>query len=155
MRQYHALVVHGPNLNMLGTREPGVYGHLTLEMINESLKSVAAENNTTLHICQSAHEGVLVSEIHNARFPSAGPVMDGILINAGAFTHYSIAIRDALLSVALPVVEVHLSNIYAREIFRHHSVIADIAIGQICGFGGYSYQLGLLALLQYWHSKSA
>ena len=123
-------------------------------MINNALHSLAAEHQTALHICQSAHEGVLVSEIHNARFPMAGPVMDGIIINAGAFTHYSIAIRDALLAVSLPIVEVHLSNIYSREPFRHHSVIADIAVGQICGFGGYSYQLGLLALLNYWRSKS-
>jgi len=138
------LVLHGPNLNMLGIREPEVYGTLTLPAINHRLNQLAVQQDMTLEIVQSNHEGELIDFIQKAF-----GTKDGILINPGAFTHYSYAIRDALSSVLLPAVEVHLSNIHQRDAFRHHSVVAPIAIGQICGFGAYSYELGLLALKQH------
>ena len=137
------LVLHGPNLNMLGIREPGVYGSVTLEAINQNLNQLAKQHAMELEIVQSNHEGELIDQIHRAF-----GVKDGIVINPGAFTHYSYAIRDALSSVSLPTIEVHLSNIHSRESFRHQSVIAPIVIGQIAGFGAYSYELGLLALVQ-------
>ena len=137
------LVLHGPNLNMLGIREPGVYGSVTLEAINQNLNQLAKQYAMELEIVQSNHEGELIDQIHRAF-----GVKDGIVINPGAFTHYSYAIRDALSSVSLPTIEVHLSNIHSRESFRHQSVIAPIVIGQIAGFGAYSYELGLLALVQ-------
>lgn len=140
------LVIHGPNLNLLGRREPEIYGTTTLADIDASLKALAEQHDIALRLVQSNHEGVLISEIHLARWPVAGPQMDGILINPGAFTHTSIALRDALAATQLPVVEVHLSNVYAREPFRHKSVIAPIAVGQISGFGAHSYLLGLQAL---------
>lgn len=138
------LVLHGPNLNLLGVREPGIYGSLTLPDINNLLKLQAQELGVTLTCLQSNYEGELVSAIHSALGQH-----QGILINAGAYTHTSIAIRDALSGVKIPTVEVHLSNIYQREEFRHHSYIAPVAIGQISGFGSYSYQLGLQALVNY------
>ncbi|WP_107666765.1 type II 3-dehydroquinate dehydratase [Cyanothece sp. BG0011] len=138
------LVIHGPNLNMLGIREPGIYGSVTLEGINRLLNERAGSLPVTLSIIQSNHEGVIVDCIQD----SLGKYQ-GILINAGAYTHTSIAIRDALSAVKIPVVEVHLSNIYKRERFRHHSYIADIAVGQISGFGANSYILGLEALHHY------
>jgi len=138
------LVLHGPNLNMLGIREPEVYGTLTLPAINHRLNQLAVQQDMTLEIVQSNHEGELIDFIQKAF-----GTKDGILINPGAFTHYSYAIRDALSSVLLPAVEVHLSNIHQRDAFRHHSVVAPIAIGQICGFGAYSYEWGLLALKQH------
>jgi 3-dehydroquinate dehydratase-2 len=138
------LVLHGPNLNMLGIREPGVYGEVSLETINDNLLLTAQQYALELEVFQSNHEGQLIDQIHQAY-----GLKDGILINPGAFTHYSYAIRDALSSVNLPAVEVHLSNIHKRESFRHTSVTAPVVIGQIAGFGAYSYQLGLLALLQY------
>jgi 3-dehydroquinate dehydratase-2 len=138
------LVLHGPNLNMLGIREPGVYGTVTLDKINQQLMQLAKQYNLELEIVQSNHEGELIDQIHRAF-----GVQDGILINPGAFTHYSYALRDALSSVSIPTVEVHLSNIHSREAFRHQSVIAPIAIGQIAGFGAYSYELGLLAVIQH------
>jgi len=143
------LVLHGPNLNMLGIREPGVYGNTGLPAINEKLQKLADKLSFTLDIFQSNHEGELIDRIHGAF-----GVKDGILINPGAFTHYSYAIRDALSAVSLPIVEVHLSNIHKRESFRHVSVTAPVVIGQIAGFGPYSYELGLLALHKHLQSPA-
>ncbi len=138
------LVLHGPNLNLLGQREPGVYGSATLEDINRLLETEAQALQVKLSALQSNHEGVLVDAIHAARDQHSG-----LLINAGAYTHTSVAIRDAIAGVNIPTVEVHLSNIYRREPFRHHSYIAAIAIGQISGFGPNSYRLGLQALVHH------
>lgn len=136
------LVLHGPNLNLLGKREPGIYGYVTLEAINQLLQQEADSLGVEVSTIQSNHEGVLIDAIH------AAPMRhDGILINAGAYTHTSIALRDAIAAVAIPTVEVHLSNIYRRESFRHHSYIAPVSIGQISGFGAESYRLGLQALV--------
>lgn len=144
MSQLHLLVLNGPNLNLLGTREPQVYGSLTLVDIESSLKLEAQKLQVELSCLQSNIEGKLIEAIHSARESS-----QGIIINAGAYTHTSIAIRDALSAVELPTVEVHLSNIYRREKFRHHSYIAPVAIGQISGFSADSYILGLHALVNY------
>lgn len=144
MSEIEILVLHGPNLNLLGMREPGIYGSTTLAQIDDSLKLDAAKLQVQVECRQSNHEGNLVEAIHGAR-----ETHSGILINAGAYTHTSVAIRDALSAVKLPTVEVHLSNIYTREEFRHHSYIAPVAIGQISGFGADSYTLGLQALVNY------
>ena len=138
----HLLALHGPNLNLLGTREPGVYGSQTLDQVNAELESRAQALGAAISCFQSNHEGALVDRIHEGR----GSV-NGILINAGAYTHSSIALRDALLGVAIPFVELHLSNTHAREPFRHHSTLADKALGVICGFGPLSYTLALEGLV--------
>jgi 3-dehydroquinate dehydratase-2 len=135
------LVLHGPNLNMLGRREQDVYGSDTLPEINADLHILAAELDIELRIVQSNHEGALIDEIQGALSWA-----DGIVINVGAYTHTSYAIRDAIAAVSIPTVEVHMSRIYAREKFRHHSVIAPVCQGQISGFGKESYLLGLRAL---------
>lgn len=135
------LVIHGPNLNWLGKREPAVYGSQTLADLNKLLTGYAEDNALELKIFQSNSEGQLIDIIQQE-----STWAEAILINPGAYTHYSYALRDALAGVDLPVVEVHLSNIHTREEFRHHSVIAPIAVGQICGFGFDSYLLGLKAI---------
>lgn len=136
------LLLNGPNLNLLGLREPGLYGSATLEGIEMALRRQAAELGVALECFQSNHEGALVDRIQAARGQA-----DGLLINAGAYTHTSIALRDALLAVAIPFVELHLSNIHRREAFRHQSFLADQALGVICGFGATSYTLALQGLV--------
>jgi 3-dehydroquinate dehydratase-2 len=136
------LLLNGPNLNLLGLREPGLYGASTLAAIEGDLQERATALGVELACFQSNHEGALVDSIHAAR-----EVVEGILINAGAFTHTSVAIRDALLGVAIPFVELHLSNVHAREPFRHHSYLADKAVGVVSGFGPASYRLALEGLV--------
>ncbi len=138
------LLLHGPNLNLLGNREPERYGASTLEEINQQMKELATNKGAELVAFQSNSEGDLVGQIQ-----SASGRYDAIVINAAAYTHTSIAIRDALLAVNIPAVEVHLSNIYQRESFRQTSRIADVVIGQVSGFGAQSYLLGLLGALSY------
>ncbi|MBD2306842.1 type II 3-dehydroquinate dehydratase [Chroococcidiopsis sp. FACHB-1243] len=138
------LVLHGPNLNLLGAREPGIYGSVTLAEIDSMLVTEGNQLQAEVEAMQSNHEGVLVDAIQAAKTE-----FQGILINAGAYTHTSVALRDAIAAVKMPTVEVHLSNIYQRESFRHHSYIAAVAIGQISGFGVQSYRLGLHALIHH------
>lgn len=136
------LVIHGPNLNLLGQREPEVYGAVTMKNINARLSKMAKEHRVGIEIFQSNHEGEIVSKIGGAKGKFAA-----ILINPAAYTHTSVAIRDALAAVKLPAVEVHLSNIYAREEFRRQSLVAPVVSGQVSGFGAKSYELGFLAAL--------
>ena len=137
------LVLHGPNLNRLGSREPGVYGATTLEQINQHLREFASQRGHHLLSLQSNAEHELVERIHAA----GDEAIDFILINPAAFTHTSVAIRDALLAVSIPFIEVHLSNVYKREPFRHHSYLSDVAEGVICGFGAQGYELALQAAI--------
>lgn len=142
MESVHIAVIHGPNLNMLGKREIGIYGGKTLDQINEEIRLEARTHDIDIDFYQSNVEGYIVDYIHGC----AGRI-HGIVINAGAYTHYSIALRDAIAAVKIPTIEVHISNIYKREPFRHVSFIAPVCKGQICGFGSYSYILGVRALL--------
>lgn len=139
----HFLVLHGPNLNLLGTREPEVYGHATLADIDRELCALGTELGVTVDTFQSNHEGALIDRIHAAVKEGVA----GILINPGAYTHTSIALRDALAAVPIPAVEVHLSNIHARESFRRRSYIAPVAVAQIAGFGAGGYGLALRGLV--------
>ena len=141
-KEKRILVLHGPNLNMLGKREPEVYGAATLEQLNAELAAQAASLAVVLEIRQTNHEGVMVDMIQ-----AADGAFDCIIINPAAFTHYSIAVRDALAAISTPAIEVHLSNIYRREEFRHHSVTAPVTVGQIAGFGPQGYILALHAAL--------
>lgn len=134
------LVLHGPNLNLLGRREPQTYGHTTLATIEQELRRLAAEAGHSLAMLQSNHEGVLVDAIQQH-----GPQASVLLINPGAYTHTSVAIRDAILAVGIPVIEIHLSNVHRREPFRRHSYLLDIAVGQVAGFGAASYFLAFAA----------
>ena len=138
------LLINGPNLNLVGKREPSIYGAQTLEDIQKELMTLASELDVRLKFFQSNSEGEMIDCIQN----SVGSI-DGILINAGAYTHTSIALRDALLGVAIPYVEVHLSNIYSREEFRHQSFLSDKALGLVCGFGANSYQFALQGIVSY------
>ena len=138
------LVINGVNMNMLGIREPEKYGSMTLKDLEKDLYAYSFELGIDIETFQSNFEGEIVEKIH-----SAGKIFDGIVINAGAYTHTSVAIRDAIASVDIPTVEVHMTNIYKREDFRHHSFIAPVCIGQISGFGADSYKLGLKAVVDF------
>lgn len=139
------LLLHGPNLNLLGTRQPDVYGSATLADINAAAERHLAAFDAELRTAQSNHEGALVDRLHEAR-----EWADGVVFNPGAYTHTSIALRDAIVAIELPVIEVHLSNVHGRETFRHQSMLAGVCLGQIAGFGWHGYILALDALLRRW-----
>lgn len=141
---HQILVLNGPNLNLLGVREPEVYGSDTLDDIIGELTTIAAERDAELRHVQSNHEGALIDALHDAR-----DWADGVIFNPGAYTHYSIALRDAVTSSELPVVETHLSNVHAREEFRHHSVLSGVCLGVVLGFGKHSYTAALDALVRH------
>ncbi|KYC66281.1 type II 3-dehydroquinate dehydratase [Bacillus coagulans] len=142
MKKY--LVLNGPNLNLLGQREPGTYGKDSLKTLMARMEAAARKHGVAIGFFQSNHEGALIDKLHAA----GDEGFAGIIFNPGAFTHYSYALRDAISAIRLPVIEVHISNIHAREEFRHHSVTAAVAQGQIAGFGLYGYELALMALLE-------
>jgi len=135
------LVIHGPNLNLLGEREPGVYGNTNIETLNDNILERSKEQGLKCEIFQSNHEGAIIDKLHSARLQ-----FDGVIINAGAYTHYSYAIRDAIAAIKIPCIEVHISNVFAREEFRSKSVIAPVCKGSISGFGLNSYYLAIMAL---------
>lgn len=136
------LILHGPNLNLLGTREPEVYGSMTLENINEKMITLGKELNAEIKCSQSNHEGALIDALHDARTWA-----NGVVFNPGGYTHTSIALRDAISAIQIPVIEVHLSNVYAREEFRHTSFVSAVCKGKVTGFGWRSYELGLRGLI--------
>ena len=144
------LLLHGPNLNLLGARQPEVYGSAALDEINAAVEAHASANDIQLRAAQSNHEGVLIDQLHEARGWA-----DGAVFNAGAFTHTSLALRDAITAIELPVIEVHLSNVYAREGFRHKSLLAPVCLGVIAGFGSHGYILAVDALLRHWAASGA
>ena len=142
------LILHGPNLNLLGTREPGIYGNLTLEEINQRLITLGRDLHIEIRCAQSNHEGVLIDALHEARTWA-----QGVILNAGGYTHTSVALRDAIMAIAIPVVEVHLSNVYVREKFRHTSLISAVCKGKVIGFGWRSYTLALRGLVEILEEK--
>lgn len=135
------LVLHGPNLNLLGEREPGIYGSTGIDELNKNIIARAKEQGLECEIFQSNHEGAIIDKLHAARLK-----FDGVIINAGAYTHYSYAIRDAIAAIKIPCVEVHISNVFSRDEFRSKSVIAPVCKGSICGFGFGSYYLAVIAM---------
>jgi 3-dehydroquinate dehydratase-2 len=138
------LVLHGPNLNLLGMREPGIYGKETVRSINERLNRMARQEGATLQVFQSNHEGALIERVQGAKQQR----ISWIIVNPGGFTHTSVALRDAFAAVKIPFIEVHLSNIYSREPFRRHSYFSDLAVGTICGLGSHGYDLALQFVLR-------